>query len=419
MGAYTMSKVGEWTLAKGSGSFTSPKTITDTSSNSNNGTCTDNASFTSGTRGSANALVFNGISQKVTIGNTGETVKSVSIWVNLDDNTTRDIIDFDGGTHVISVDGSGDIIATGFSSPTIYINNDSADPAIAADIWTNVIVKTATGFTASNLVLGYETTYLDGDMANVRLYDDELTDGERYILYWADRPVTFPTTSGLAGWWTLRSASAVSTKMHDRGTGMNHGTSANAPSFTTGPIGESNNAMTLNGTTDKIIVANNSALNFGVGDFSISCWMKSTNTGTFQILVSKGSVGAGGKRYDLYIDTDNKPRFTMDDNVHGIGSATGASAVMDGNWHNIIGVADRDGNGIIYIDNVAGSPTDFSPYFGTIDDVTKNLGIGVYSFNESDNPFNGDICNVRIYNRVLTAAEITTIYNYELTGIPQ
>ena len=194
-----MSKVGEWLLYKGTGNFTSPTTMLDRSGNGNDGTSANAASFTSGTRGSANALTFNGTTDKVMIGNIAQTIKSVSFWIDLDDITTRDLIDFDGGTHVISADGSGDIIATGFSSPTIYIDNSPADPAITADTWTHVMVTTETGFTASNLVIGFETTWLDGDMANLRMYDAVLTTGERNILYYADRPVQYPSTSGLVG----------------------------------------------------------------------------------------------------------------------------------------------------------------------------------------------------------------------------
>ena len=113
---------------------------------------------------------MNGSSDKITIGNIAETIKSVSFWLNPDDNTTRDIIDFDGGTHVISMDGSGDIIATGFVSPTIYINNVTGDPAITTGEWTNVIVSTDTGILVSNLVIGFETTYYDGLISKVRLY---------------------------------------------------------------------------------------------------------------------------------------------------------------------------------------------------------------------------------------------------------
>ena len=107
----------------------------------------------------------------------------MSIWVDLDDNTTRDIIDFDGGTHVISADGSGDIVATGFVSPTIFINNSSVDPAISTGAWTNIIVTTATGFTASALIIGFETTWLDGDACKLRLYSDVKTEAERDIIY--------------------------------------------------------------------------------------------------------------------------------------------------------------------------------------------------------------------------------------------
>jgi len=60
---------------------------------------------------------------------------------------------------------------------------------------------------------------------------------------------------------------------------------------------------------------------------------------------------------------------------------------------------------ILYIDGVNVESANFAPSL-----IGTNLGIG---FNGSDKPFEGDIDDVRIYDRALTAMEILAIYNLE------
>ncbi|GAI42743.1 unnamed protein product, partial [marine sediment metagenome] len=163
---------------------TSGTTMSDTSDNSNDGTSANSPSFANDQQGNPNrAMTFNGTSDKVTIGDTGIDVKTVSFWINADDVTTRSIIDMDGGTRSIEIDGSSDITATGFTSPIIYINGSSGDPAVVADVWEHVVVTTATAVDASSLVIGNEASWFDGDICNVRIYDDVLTPAEALLLY--------------------------------------------------------------------------------------------------------------------------------------------------------------------------------------------------------------------------------------------
>lgn len=108
------------------------------------------------------ALRGDGSAHEVDHGACG-TVNAASFWCKLE-STTEDLIDFDGGTHVIEAI-AGVITATGFSSPSIFINGASGT-AISADEWTHVLVSTATGFTASAL----KTVLCDGLMTSPEVY---------------------------------------------------------------------------------------------------------------------------------------------------------------------------------------------------------------------------------------------------------
>ena len=118
-----------------------------------------------------NSMIFNGTNSYIDIGNTGQTVKSISFWIK-PATTTEDIIDLDGGTHTIEVSG-GTLTATGFSSPTIFVDGVEAT-ALSAGVWQHVVISTAAGFSASNMDIGrVSASYFDGQLVDVRLYSDE------------------------------------------------------------------------------------------------------------------------------------------------------------------------------------------------------------------------------------------------------
>lgn len=104
---------------------------------------------------------LDGIGAYVDIGDIGHSMKAVLAWIYPDDNTSRAIADFDGGTHSIELDGSGDLTATGWAAPTTYVNGVAA-AAVAQDAWSLVSVITATSFLVSDFDIGREASYFDG-----------------------------------------------------------------------------------------------------------------------------------------------------------------------------------------------------------------------------------------------------------------
>ena len=80
----------------------------------------------------------------------------------------------------------------------------------------------------------------------------------------------------------------------------------------------------------------------------------------------------------------------------------------DGNWHHVAIVCDENANMTAYIDgNVDGTPVNIS---GETIDVTAGLKIGRRNY-ASAAFWNGDLEDVRIYDRALSQAEVTALYN--------
>jgi hypothetical protein len=144
---------------------------------SNNGTFPNGISYGTDRLGRANrAMVFDGVNQSTSFTLTGVNIKSFSAWVYLDDNTTRDIIDFNGAASV-AVDGSGNVALTGITGGTVYVNG-VAGVAVPASTWTNVIVTATTTIAGGACEFGYAgATYIDGNAQDIVLGSDVFSAG--------------------------------------------------------------------------------------------------------------------------------------------------------------------------------------------------------------------------------------------------
>ena len=120
---------------------------------------------------------FDGSDDIITIGNILSNVQSALLWIEPDDNTTRSIVDFDSGTHSLEMDGSGNLTATGWTAPTIYVNGVVA-AAIVQSAWNYIAVTTATAFAASALILGQEASFYDGKIGMIILFNYALSAGQ-------------------------------------------------------------------------------------------------------------------------------------------------------------------------------------------------------------------------------------------------
>jgi len=142
--------------------------VIDKTGNGKNGTVTgmrQNIGY-----GGLKALEANGTNGYIDIGNTGQTIKTVELLVNIKGNNK--LIDFDGGTHTLEV-AAGNLSAGGWSSPTYYVNANASASSIGTG-WRHIVVTTATGFAASNLDIGrVAATYGSENFVFMNIYSDE------------------------------------------------------------------------------------------------------------------------------------------------------------------------------------------------------------------------------------------------------
>ncbi len=182
--------------------------------------------------------------------------------------------------------------------------------------------------------------------------------------------------------------------------GTNNGTLVNGPTFVTGQSGQ---ALKVNGSTQYVQVANAAALNPTTA-ITLSAWVNATDWKGNRRIVQKG-------------DKDNQYRLlaektVMSFDLKGIGkisaalpssSTTNAASA----WHLITGTY----NGttmVLYIDGVAVTS---AAHTGALAVTTDPLTIGTKNLSTTaGDHWNGLLDDVRIYNRGLSASEVSALF---------
>lgn len=210
-------------------------------------------------------------------------------------------------------------------------------------------------------------------------------------------------TAGLVGYWALDEA-------------------ANAASFDDAvgvadltPFGSQLGAgmpSVDDGVTGRAL-SNNGALRCAVrdayaraGEGSWEGWLRSTNTATNNAFAIVEGAAAGNPVIALGLGTGGKLRAFIR-NAAGVSvQLTSTTTLSDGAWHHVALTCDAANLFTLYLDGVAvGSGTVAGPI------GTENFALGGRRTGASvSNPYPGDIDEVGVYGRALTAAEVASHY---------
>jgi chitodextrinase len=200
------------------------------------------------------------------------------------------------------------------------------------------------------------------------------------------------------GWWnfdeTFGSTAADSS-------GNNHsGGLINNPTWTTGKVG---GAISFNGTTNYVDFGDN--LDLVGNDLSLSIWVKPNTLTDYMAFIDKLSSGGN---YRLHGAANGSVAYGIRNTASGFDYISSAAGVLRvGIWTHIAVVHTNATNqGTLYINGVAVGTKTFAITRG---DTTDHLKSG-YTANNS-RYYNGAVDDMRIYNRVLSAAEVQALYN--------
>jgi hypothetical protein len=202
-------------------------------------------------------------------------------------------------------------------------------------------------------------------------------------------------TSGLVGHWTFDEGSG-STAADSSGNG-NAGTVSGA-TWTTGKF---NGALSFNGGTAMVTVPDSASLD-STSAVTVSAWIRPTswpNNYGDAIVNKEGN-------YALRSGDNAATQFDM---LWWNGSmirSVRTTPPSTGAWHHVVGIANGNDASALYVDGVlvASSPAN---WFGSTRTLSNPLYIGG---SQGDPGFSGVIDDVRIYNRALSASEVSDLY---------
>ncbi len=206
----------------------------------------------------------------------------------------------------------------------------------------------------------------------------------------------------------------------NRGDGSTRSMVDRTPTLTNGAVVTAGNRyLTLDGANDYLSFPDADDLSFGNGGtdspFSISMWIKTTAPTTRQFLISKRTLSV----YEWQLEY----RATAGAGLELVLAASNASAIISrydagrtltsGQWYHVVATySGGKTHGSIRLYQDGGRVDDTSgaaPSYAGMSNTTNPVSIGCLPTNVL--PFAGDIDDVRIYNRELTAAEVAAIYS--------
>lgn len=419
--------IGYWSFDDGSGT-----TAEDFSPNGTNiGTLTNGPIWTNGRVGKA--VIFDGTDDYAGIPtakiNSGDFTYSIWVKKNTVPNVNERII----GQGTV---GSGNYIFVGINQSGTYSYQMSGgatrDTSIASSNgWDHTVLTYSQGratfylngsivystletpdyTNAQGTFIGTSASlassaFFKGSLDEARIYNRALSADEVAGLYRQSVETKLDVsqdtrlTNGLVGLWSFDGPDVSGTTAYDMSGSGNNGTLRNGSIVAVGKIGQ---ALSLDGGTQDVDLPTLPSL---VAPYSVSVWMKPT------VLTSGSLVSLSG--------VNGFPMFKLNSNYkllayaglekYRYGTKVFSASDLNQWWYVVFVVADSS------------SLASWKVYLNGVDDTgTAGNNSGTYyepgtagsiGSNRGSNPhFSGSLDEVRVYNRVLTAAEVASLYN--------
>lgn len=211
----------------------------------------------------------------------------------------------------------------------------------------------------------------------------------------ADNPVIY-----------LRLGEPSGTTAEDAGPNNLDGTYVNAPTLGVAgaltEIGETDTAVTFNGTDECVTVADNALLDI-LGDLSIEAWVKPTDRLAQYAIVSKRPSASFNCPYEVYITTTGALQLFYTDAGAVDNPVTQADVVPVGQWSHVVVTRDAGVEHRVYVN-------DSLVLSGQVPIVTPTGNSNTMSVGRTDSGsrfFKGSIDEVALYSSVLSPSRVS------------
>ena len=186
------------------------------------------------------------------------------------------------------------------------------------------------------------------------------------------------------------------------------------PVYTTGKYG---NALSFDGTNDYVTLAGTTAYD-NMGAITISAWINPASTGENgkgRILAKSAGTNLPSMGWSFYLTNEvtNGIKFAVDHTSAHLEHASVANAITLNQWQFVAVTWDGSAtaaNAHIYVN---GNEVGYSVADNAVGTRASDIGKALYIGNNPalSRTFKGNIDDVKVYNRVLSASEITNLYS--------
>ena len=210
-----------------------------------------------------------------------------------------------------------------------------------------------------------------------------------------------PPPSGLADWWPGDGYASDIKGSHN---GIVQGGLTFSPGF-------DGDAFTFNGS--DAIATFGQAGNFGTGDFTVVFWLRTTATRGEAVIEKRPGCGNGhfwGIRKGSGISGDFQVGAETDDGLGDYVEIINKSPINDGAFH-LIGLARQGTSTLLYVDGMPPVVGTTSRVADVGNSASLTVGDSVCDGVDGTNHLTGQLDEIQIFDRALSAAEIKSVYD--------
>jgi len=219
---------------------------------------------------------------------------------------------------------------------------------------------------------------------------------------------TYVPANDLVGWWPFNG------NANDESGNGNNGT-VNGATLASDRFGNSNQAFNFDGLSNEISITN-PLLNLGV-DFTISCWMSSSDITKIQQCLFNSINHTG---FDVELNNENIPPNKI---MYGVGNSVAfwdliyaqgtTNNYQNSIWYHVVFL--KTGTQYsLFVNNVI----DGSSVVSASTSYTQNVGLRIGSIGGMSF-FKGNLDDFGIWNRALTQCEIQNLYQSQVNNVSQ
>jgi hypothetical protein len=275
---------------------------------------------------------------------------------------------------------------------------------------------------------------LTGKIDEVSVWTTELSTTEMDEIYNSGTPADLASHSAVAnllGWWRMGdgdtfpiltnhgSGSGYTSGGHDGTmTNMDAGDIVNDhpaaiehwSGFVSGPGGVGL-ATPFDADTDQALLGDYSSLRLSETDaWSISAWVRITSTGRYRAILRRHGSSPGFTGWLFSVDAADKLVLgVVSDTATGdrLDVTGSAGTVTDGAWHHVVATYDgsKSSTGVMFYADTTADPITSGP-----DSVTGSIAVSGEIGRIGAFGFGGDMCHLALFDRVLSTADISTLY---------